>query len=297
MDIYIPNKYSNTYFAIVNRSFSENRSRKDNRIYEQHHIIPKSCGGSDEPNNLVLLTPKEHYICHRLLPKMVKSRLHYEKMIYALWSLINGNGRSKRHSPSGKIYQQIKEEQGKIRSERMKGKNNPFYRMIWTDEKRKHVSDNNPTKREDVRFKISNSLKQNYKNGFKNHNSINGWDEETKQKLREANLGKTLTEETKLKMSESRKNKIWIKKKGQKSKHVHHSEVDIYISEGWSLGRTLGKHQKKRKPNNEEYKAKMSQSLSRKIWVSKPNENPKFINNEELENFINDGWVRGRKSL
>ena len=128
MDIYIPNKYSNIYFAIVNQSISENRSRKDNRIYEQHHIIPKSCGGSDEPNNLVLLTPKEHYICHRLLPKMVKSKLHYEKMIYALWSLVNGNGRSKRYSPSGRIYQQIREEQSKVRSERIKGKN-PYQRQ------------------------------------------------------------------------------------------------------------------------------------------------------------------------
>jgi hypothetical protein len=128
MDIYIPNKYSNIYFAIVNQSISENRSRKDNRIYEQHHIIPKSCGGSDEPDNLVLLTPKEHYICHRLLPKMVKSKLHYEKMIYALWSLVNGNGRSKRYSPSGRIYQQIREEQSKVRSERIKGKN-PYQRQ------------------------------------------------------------------------------------------------------------------------------------------------------------------------
>ena len=141
MDIYIPNSYTNTYYRIVNRSFQENRKRSNSKIYEEHHIIPKSCGGTDAQSNLVLLTPKEHYICHRLLPKMVKSKLHYEKMIYALWCLVNGNGRSKRYSPSGKIYQMIKEEQSKTRSERMKGENNSFYGKTHTEETKRKLSE------------------------------------------------------------------------------------------------------------------------------------------------------------
>jgi hypothetical protein len=35
--------------------------------YENHHIIPKCLNGSDDKNNKVLLTAKEHYICHKLL--------------------------------------------------------------------------------------------------------------------------------------------------------------------------------------------------------------------------------------
>lgn len=290
MDIYIPNKYTNTYFSIVNRSFFENRSRKDSRIYEQHHIIPKSCGGSNEPSNLILLTPKEHYICHRLLPKMVKSKIHYEKMIYALWSLVNGNGHSERYSPSGKIYQQIKEEQGKIKSERMKGEGNHFYGKTHSNEFKSWFSENNPSKREDVKEKMRGPRPH-----FKPSSYYFGLSEETKQKIREANLGKTHKEESKRKMSETRSEKIWIKKEGQKSKHIHHSKVDAYISCGWSLGRTLGKQQKKRQPHDDEYKTKMSQSLSRKIWVSKVNHQPKFINKDELDFFVADGWFRGRK--
>ena len=34
---------------------------------EKHHIIPKSEAGSNENNNLVYLTPKEHFIAHKLL--------------------------------------------------------------------------------------------------------------------------------------------------------------------------------------------------------------------------------------
>lgn len=232
MDIYIPNSYTNTYYRIVNRSFQENRKRSNSKIYEEHHIIPKSCGGTDDQSNLVLLTPKEHYICHRLLPKMVKSKLHYEKMIYALWCLVNGNGRSKRYSPSGKIYQMIKEEQSKTRSERMKGENNSFYGKTHTEETKRKLSENNPTKREDVKAKLRGP-----RPGYLPHNHFNGWSGEVKEKLRNANLGKTHSDETRLKMSETRKGKMWIKKEGEKSKHIFPTDLEYYISLGWIRGR------------------------------------------------------------
>lgn len=155
----------------------------------------------------------------------------------------------------------------------------------------------NISKNPEIKEKMSRSAKERFKNIENHPNFGKELSEETKQKLREANLGKTHTEESKMKMSETRSEKVWIKKEGQKSKHVHHSEADIYISEGWSLGRTLGKQKKKRAAYDSEYKIKMSQSLSEKIWISKSNETPKFINKKELETFINDGWIRGRKYL
>jgi len=36
---------------------------------EKHHILPRSMGGSDEPENLVVLTAREHLIAHWLLTK------------------------------------------------------------------------------------------------------------------------------------------------------------------------------------------------------------------------------------
>lgn len=288
MDIYIPNKYSNTYFAIVNRSFSENRSRKDSRIYEHHHIIPKSCGGSDEPNNLVLLTPKEHYICHRLLPKMVKSKLHYEKMIYALWCMINGS-KGYRISPNGKIYQQVREEQSKIRSKRMKGKGNHFYGKTHSDEFKKWISENNPAKREETKEKMRGP-----RPGYLPHNHYNGWDDETKQKLREANLGKTHTEETKLKMSKTRSEKVWIKKEGEKSKHIQLHEVEKYLGSGWEFGRHLKLQTKKRNKYTEDQKKALSDKLSNRIWIKKDGESSKHIDATDFEIYSTMGWSRGR---
>lgn len=38
--------------------------------YEIHHILPKTLGGNDSKDNLVRLTPREHYIAHLLLTKI-----------------------------------------------------------------------------------------------------------------------------------------------------------------------------------------------------------------------------------
>lgn len=47
--------------------------------YEKHHIIPKSLGGLDSIENLVKLTFKEHFVCHRLLTKIYpkENKMHY----------------------------------------------------------------------------------------------------------------------------------------------------------------------------------------------------------------------------
>jgi len=42
---------------------------------EIHHIIPRCMGGSDEPENLVSLTPEEHYVAHQLLVKIYPNNL------------------------------------------------------------------------------------------------------------------------------------------------------------------------------------------------------------------------------
>ena len=42
---------------------------------EKHHIIPKSLGGTDEPDNIVCLTPRQHYVAHWILWKIHGSRM------------------------------------------------------------------------------------------------------------------------------------------------------------------------------------------------------------------------------
>jgi|AntAceMinimDraft_18_1070375.scaffolds.fasta_scaffold56490_3 hypothetical protein len=58
------------YENIIEEAKNENRIKHNGTYYENHHITPKCLNGLDEENNLVLLTAKEHYICHKLLTKI-----------------------------------------------------------------------------------------------------------------------------------------------------------------------------------------------------------------------------------
>lgn len=78
---YLDNKYTKIYYRIIDRAGSQNRT-KSNGI-QSHHILPKCLGGTDDPNNLVLLTYKEHRVCHCLLIKMVHDKDANIKMRHA----------------------------------------------------------------------------------------------------------------------------------------------------------------------------------------------------------------------
>lgn len=65
--MFLDNKYTKWYNQIVNRG----KERTNVQGYsERHHIIPRSMGGNDDPDNLVVLTAREHFLCHWLLTKM-----------------------------------------------------------------------------------------------------------------------------------------------------------------------------------------------------------------------------------
>ena len=65
------------YENIINQAKTLNRKRlrKTNVnycYYENHHILPKCLGGLNNEENLILLTAREHFICHKLLTYIYK---------------------------------------------------------------------------------------------------------------------------------------------------------------------------------------------------------------------------------
>lgn len=113
--------YCRLYTQIVERAQAAQRSR-DQGYYERHHITPRSFGGSDKKQNLVLLTAREHFICHVLLVKMYKNdRSKYQKMLRALILMKGSNANQPRYINS-KLYENLKKEYSRIRSEARKGK-------------------------------------------------------------------------------------------------------------------------------------------------------------------------------
>jgi hypothetical protein len=119
--VFLKNKYTNWYNKIV-----ENARLKFYTGYtEKHHIIPKSLGGSNEKGNLVLLSAREHFICHLLLTKMTTGK-NKSKMILAVFKL-TGKGKRQESSVIGnsKFYEKIKTELSLIVSRQHKGRKRP----------------------------------------------------------------------------------------------------------------------------------------------------------------------------
>jgi hypothetical protein len=61
--------YIKIYNSITTKAKNLNRKKSKEQYYEWHHVLPKCLNGSDD-DNLVLLTAKEHFICHHLLTKI-----------------------------------------------------------------------------------------------------------------------------------------------------------------------------------------------------------------------------------
>jgi len=81
-----------------------NNPKSQGGITERHHIIPKSLGGTDDPDNIVEVSPRVHYLLHLLLYKITTGE-DKKKMWYAVWNMSN-QGKIK----TGAMYQFIREE-------------------------------------------------------------------------------------------------------------------------------------------------------------------------------------------
>jgi hypothetical protein len=104
--IFIENKYASVYFSIVERS----KNRNISGYTEKHHIIPKSLGGTNDKSNLVVLTAREHYLCHILLVKMTNG-VNKIKMIHAAAAFNNWTSNNHKRSVriNSRIFQNLKE--------------------------------------------------------------------------------------------------------------------------------------------------------------------------------------------
>ena len=78
------------------------KTRSIDGYVENHHIIPVSLGGMDTYDNLVKLTPREHYVAHQLLIKLYPGNY---KMIIAAQLLTVKN---RNHQRNNKLYGWIK---------------------------------------------------------------------------------------------------------------------------------------------------------------------------------------------
>jgi len=134
--MFINNKYSKLYQNIIDKAKSQNRIKRRTThnqyvYYEQHHIIPNSLGGSDESSNLVLLTAREHFLCHYLLCKMVNEDSYaWHKVVRAFTFMYSSTTHQRRYINS-KLYGSARRNIGRIMSESQSGTGNSQYGTVW----------------------------------------------------------------------------------------------------------------------------------------------------------------------
>ena len=109
--------YASHYCALISKRLRNPITKADCYV-EQHHIIPRSEGGLDEPDNLVNLTAREHYIAHLLLARIYKDR----KMSEAIVMMRTKRIRGRVFKYNSRLFQLEKIRLAKQRSEDMKGR-------------------------------------------------------------------------------------------------------------------------------------------------------------------------------
>lgn len=221
---------------------------KEYGIYEKRHILPKSLGGTNKKENLVLLTPKEHYIAHLLLAKMYIGK-DKAKMCYALLCMCIENKLHKRNNYSAKRYENAR----MLLVLHCSGKNHSNYGKRASDETKKKMSLSRIGEKNGFFGKRHSNETKNKIKKKRKFQIISKHSEKTKMLLSEIRIGdknpffgKIHSAEAKNKISLRSRGTCWIHNPAlEKCKLIKQNEIEIYLNAGWVKGRF---HNKGRSP-------------------------------------------------
>jgi hypothetical protein len=87
-----------------------NEPLRQDEYYEEHHIIPKCLGGSDDKTNLIFLTYREHFLAHLLLTKIYPE---HRGVNYALLCMLRKHTHGR--VITSKVYETIKKNFSKFK--------------------------------------------------------------------------------------------------------------------------------------------------------------------------------------
>ena len=238
--MFIQNKYLRWYESII-----ANAKSKQHEFTECHHILPRSMGGSDEQSNLVELSPREHFICHLLLTKCTIGEAK-NSMVFAAFMMAKvKNDRQQRiYSINSRIYDVLAKERAKLvsqiksgctLSEEHKAKiSKSLIGRKHSDEAKQKISKNHRRgQSEETSTKISQSKSGVATRGY-------GWEtpEETREKQRLSNLGKSRSAETKEKNRLNKLGRKWMSNLStNQTRLARPEEIDELLSSGWVSGR------------------------------------------------------------
>lgn len=225
------------YKRIYDKIIEKRRDNFPEGYSETHHILPRSLGGKDNEDNLVLLTAREHYLAHALLVKIYEEHSwEWYKMVYAFSMMQMTNQHQKRYTSHLYEYHRQKvSKAGKMKT----GNFHNNYGRIW-------INDGTSNKMVD-----EESIPIGWIKGRLPH-----LNEESKKRISKANSKRIITDEYRVNLSKNnfskkdpKKQKEHAKMAGSKKKgkgkrmwitngcnNILHRKEDV-IPEGYYKGR------------------------------------------------------------
>lgn len=163
--------YQRVYNELINRA----KDRLLEGYVENHHIVPRCMNGSDSSENLVVLTPEEHYLAHQLLVKIHKESKFHRQLSFAAQMMCTGHNKGR---TTNKLY-------GWLRRQCQSAPMNIEHRRKISEALKGRVP---PRKTIEAGIKARSGMKMSV---------------DTRKKMSSAHLGKKRTEETKEKISKA----------------------------------------------------------------------------------------------
>lgn len=117
--------YEKIYYDFCASRQMMQRAKGSDVYYESHHIKPKSLFPElkNDKTNLVLLTPREHYLAHLLLIRFTEHEAKF-KMVCAFCRFCHGKNATK--FKNGKEYEKYRLLWRSMLSEKLKGRKQPI---------------------------------------------------------------------------------------------------------------------------------------------------------------------------
>ena len=206
--------YIKIYKQLIERAQLENRTKSSSIYFESHHIMPKCLGGTNEKFNLVLLTPKEHFIAHKLLCEIYPTT---DKLQYALWAMMNlcNHQQIRDYSISSTEYERVRiKYQSLMKTPKTKEHRNKLS-ASWTDERRKNASiilSNRNKLRTSKNHPLYGKKRPEHSKLMKEKYSLvkKTISTEIREKISKTLTGRLLSNETKQKMKQTAQNRPMV---------------------------------------------------------------------------------------
>lgn len=252
--------YEKNYYDYLNYVKSLNRFKGDGNYYEWHHILPKSLGGLNTEDNLVLLTAREHFLAHYLLCKFLKGS-ELKSMIWAFHRMQYSEYDNQYRYTNSRLYEAARKN---------------FKNIIFDDTFKKQVSERAKNTVWINDGKNSKMIKKDNLDNFLSQNP-------------QYKIGRLSFKHKKSRKKETQKRKIvekryWMYKEDEnKDIMVPLKEISSLEKEGWKRGRLKMKKTQHTWNNG-------------RVRIIK-DDLEKLVPLEDLDKYLSDGWTQGRRQF